>query len=78
VTPTKFAAKWRGVTTGERASAQFHFLTLRLTSLDPAAKADLPPLARDRDLGSPLQRAENEILHIAEKIGQEEQLQRQP
>jgi hypothetical protein len=28
VTPGEFAAKWRGVTTGERASAQSHFLDL--------------------------------------------------
>ena len=26
--PSEFAAKWRGVTTGERASAQSHFLDL--------------------------------------------------
>jgi hypothetical protein len=25
MTPSEFAAKWRGVTTGERASAQSHF-----------------------------------------------------
>src|SRR5450756_1653683 len=28
MTPSEFAAKWRGVTTGERASAQSHFLDL--------------------------------------------------
>jgi hypothetical protein len=28
MTPTEFAAKWSGVTTGERASAQSHFLDL--------------------------------------------------
>ena len=28
MTPTGFAAKWSGVTTGERASAQSHFLDL--------------------------------------------------
>jgi hypothetical protein len=28
VTPGEFAAKWHGVTTGERASAQSHFLDL--------------------------------------------------
>jgi hypothetical protein len=28
MTPGEFAAKWRGVTTGERASAQSHFLDL--------------------------------------------------
>jgi hypothetical protein len=28
VTPGEFAAKWRGVTTGERASGQSHFLDL--------------------------------------------------
>jgi hypothetical protein len=50
--------------------------SLRLASLDPAAKADLPPLARDPGLGSRLRRARNEILHGAEKIGQEEQFQR--
>src|SRR5450756_1066920 len=26
--PSEFAAKWRGVTTGERASAQSHFIDL--------------------------------------------------
>jgi hypothetical protein len=25
MTPSEFATKWRGVTTGERASAQSHF-----------------------------------------------------
>jgi hypothetical protein len=28
MTPSEFAAKWRGVETGERASAQSHFLDL--------------------------------------------------
>ena len=28
MTPAEFAAKWRGVTTGERASAQSHFIDL--------------------------------------------------
>ena len=28
MTPGEFAAKWRGVTTSERASAQSHFLDL--------------------------------------------------
>ena len=52
--------------------------SLRLASLDPAVKAEHPPLVRDPDLGSHLQRARNGILPIAEKIGQEEQLQRPP
>jgi len=45
VTPDQFAAKWKGVTTGERASAQSHFLDLCAllgqpgpTDADPSGK----------------------------------------
>ena len=40
MTPSEFAAKWRGVTTGERASAQSHFGDLCRTYGWPAGLAD--------------------------------------
>jgi hypothetical protein len=46
VTPDQFASKWKGVTTGERASAQSHFLDLCLLLGQPGP-TDADPTGKD-------------------------------
>jgi hypothetical protein len=46
MTPSEFAAKWRGVTTGERASAQSNYVDLRRMLGEPTPTDADPTGAR--------------------------------